>query len=90
VPDVIANEAEMLACGKSLSLAATDGIIIFLHGELGAGKTTFTRGFLRGLGFEGRVKSPTYTLVESYELEKAVVLHFDLYRIQHPSELDAM
>ncbi len=87
---IIANEMNMLRYGESLAVASEPGAIIFLKGELGAGKTTLARGFLRGLGFEGRVKSPTYALVESYELKSGSVFHFDLYRIQSPRELDDM
>ena len=62
--------------------------IIFLEGQLGAGKTTFVKGFLRGCGYQGSVKSPTYTLIELYEIEKNIILHADLYRITDVNELD--
>lgn len=85
---VLENEQATVALGLVLGGAAKEGGIVFLEGTLGAGKTTLCRGVLRAFGYEGAVKSPTYTLVEPYEFEGKRVYHFDLYRLGDPEELE--
>jgi len=84
------NEASLLSFGEKLAHAVIAPAVIFMNGPLGAGKTTLARGFLHGLGYTAHVKSPTYTLVESYPIKKMTIFHFDLYRVHDPHELDFM
>ena len=86
----IHDEAAMLALGAQLADYFPKGGLITLHGDLGAGKTTLVRGLLRNLGYQGVVKSPTYTLVEPYQMAERAIYHFDLYRLTEPDELEYM
>ncbi|MEH6641344.1 tRNA (adenosine(37)-N6)-threonylcarbamoyltransferase complex ATPase subunit type 1 TsaE [Vreelandella glaciei] len=82
------NEEAQVAFGEALGHMLQGRGLVYLEGELGAGKTTLTRGILRAYGHQGAVKSPTYTLVEPYELGSQRIYHLDLYRLSDPEELE--
>lgn len=82
----LADETATLALGAEIATVLHPGLIIFLSGNLGAGKTTLARGILHGLGYEGKVKSPTYNLIELYKISRLYFYHFDFYRFNDPLE----
>ena len=82
------DESALIAVAQGLADALRDGAVVYLRGELGAGKTTFARALLKALGVGERVKSPTYSLIESYRVGALDIHHLDLYRIADPQELE--
>jgi tRNA threonylcarbamoyladenosine biosynthesis protein TsaE len=80
------DDAATRALGTRLARVLEPGLFVYLHGDLGSGKTTLARGLLRGLGYQGRVKSPTYALVELYTFSRLNLYHFDFYRFRDPKE----
>ena len=85
---VCKNDSEMTAMGARLMDQIEPGDVVFFHGNLGAGKTTLIRAYLRALGHEGRIPSPTYGLVEQYDVQGRSICHLDLYRLADPEELE--
>jgi len=87
---ILEDEQETQLLGHKLWHCLPNNCLVFLYGDLGAGKTTLTRGVLREAGYTAAVKSPTYTLVEEYKVSGRTVFHFDLYRLKDPEELEWM
>ena len=87
-PVFLENEAVTESFGATLADIVENARLITLSGSLGAGKTTLVRGFMHALGYQGAVKSPTYTLVEPYEIKGRSIMHFDLYRLTDPEEME--
>ena len=87
---IVKNEIELEECGRALAVTLEPGNVVFLEGGIGAGKTTIARGILRGFGYCGIAPSPTYTLMEAYELGSTRIVHMDLYRLERPQDLEAI
>ena len=85
---IFPDENDLVQFANKISYNIPRPLVIWLEGDLGTGKTTFARGLIQALGYKGRVKSPTYGLLEHYQLDSLQVLHMDLYRINDPGELE--
>ena len=90
LPDATATDRLGEALARGWSASGEGSAVVYLQGDLGAGKTTCVRSFLRALGVEGVIRSPTYTLVEAYPLPRVLCVHVDLYRLQGPLEADEL
>lgn len=86
--EIIESAAAMRALGRELAASLQSGDVVLLHGDLGAGKTTFTQGVAEGLGIESPVQSPTFTLVREHDAPTMRLYHLDLYRLDSPDELE--
>lgn len=84
----VADEQAVGSMAREFANAVQTPCVIYLRGDLGAGKTTFARAYIQSLGFQGYVKSPSYGLLETYEVGGQKILHLDLYRIEDPEELE--
>lgn len=89
VEQILPDESSLLALAARLATTLKPGLVVYLQGNLGAGKTVFARGLIQALGYKGLVKSPTYSLVEPYSIDaKFTCYHFDLYRLSEPEEME--
>lgn len=89
ISSFLADENATIALAQRIAARLKPGMVFYLLGDLGAGKTTLVRGVLNALGYTGRVKSPTYTLVEPYQVSGLDLRHFDLYRLHNEEEWEA-